>query len=71
MDDDKTTSTSEDKPDSRFFRPTVPTLQSDQEKPKEQVKGLDLNAPGEINGVPVMLFDTNSVVDKPWLRPGT
>ena len=73
MDDDmaKQTSAEDKQADNRFFRPTVPTLQSDQEKPKEAAKGLDLNQPGDINGVPVMQFDTGSVVDKPWLRPGS
>ena len=56
-------------PSNRFYRPTVPT-QVGSEKPKEVAKGLDLNQPGNINGTPVMAFDTGAVVDKPWLRPG-
>ncbi|XP_019619749.1 PREDICTED: pre-mRNA 3'-end-processing factor FIP1-like [Branchiostoma belcheri] len=34
------------------------------------VKGIDLAAPGAINGVPVIDFDLDTLEDKPWRKPG-
>ena len=34
-------------------------------------KGVDLNAPGNINGEPVLDFDLDSLEEKPWRKPGT
>ena len=40
---------------------------------KPAAKGVDLEAVGNINGVPVYEFDLDSlkVEDKPWRKPGT
>ncbi|TRY88978.1 hypothetical protein DNTS_013347 [Danionella cerebrum] len=35
-----------------------------------KVKGVDLEAPGSINGVPVMEVDMESFEEKPWRKPG-
>ncbi|KAI1238301.1 hypothetical protein IHE44_0013022 [Lamprotornis superbus] len=35
-----------------------------------KVKGLDLDAPGSINGVPLLEVDLDSFEDKPWRKPG-
>lgn len=34
------------------------------------MKGLDLDAPGSINGVPLLEVDLDSFEDKPWRKPG-
>lgn len=39
--------------------------------PKPLVKGLDINTPGDINGVPVMDANLDSIEDKPWTKPGS
>ncbi|XP_041080887.1 pre-mRNA 3'-end-processing factor FIP1-like isoform X2 [Polyodon spathula] len=33
-------------------------------------KGIDLEAPGSINGVPLLEVDVDSFEDKPWRKPG-
>ncbi|PIO04768.1 hypothetical protein AB205_0042060, partial [Aquarana catesbeiana] len=33
-------------------------------------KGVDLDAPGSINGVPLVEVDLDSFEDKPWRKPG-
>lgn len=40
--------------------------------PKPQTKGIDLDAPGNINGVSVYEFDISSLKDdeRPWRKPG-
>ncbi|KAI5630471.1 pre-mRNA 3'-end-processing factor FIP1 [Silurus asotus] len=35
-----------------------------------KVKGVDLDAPGSINGVPVLEVDVESFEEKPWRKPG-
>uniref|UniRef100_A0A8C1I8Z8 Pre-mRNA 3'-end-processing factor FIP1 n=1 Tax=Cyprinus carpio TaxID=7962 RepID=A0A8C1I8Z8_CYPCA len=35
-----------------------------------KVKGIDLEAPGSINGVPVLEVDMESFEEKPWRKPG-
>lgn len=35
-----------------------------------KVKGVDLEAPGSINGVPVLEVDVESFEEKPWRKPG-
>lgn len=35
-----------------------------------KVKGVDLDAPGSINGVPVLEVDMESFEEKPWRKPG-
>ncbi|XP_064367223.1 pre-mRNA 3'-end-processing factor FIP1 isoform X5 [Dromaius novaehollandiae] len=35
-----------------------------------KVKGVDLDAPGNINGVPLLEVDLDSFEDKPWRKPG-
>ncbi|XP_044273785.1 pre-mRNA 3'-end-processing factor FIP1 isoform X14 [Varanus komodoensis] len=35
-----------------------------------KVKGVDLDAPGSINGVPLLEIDLDSFEDKPWRKPG-
>ncbi|KAM9329791.1 pre-mRNA 3'-end-processing factor FIP1 isoform 1-T1 [Gastrophryne carolinensis] len=35
-----------------------------------KVKGVDLDAPGSINGVPLVEVDLDSFEDKPWRKPG-
>ncbi|KAM7419130.1 hypothetical protein PAMA_016312 [Pampus argenteus] len=35
-----------------------------------KLKGVDLDAPGNINGVPVMEADMESFEEKPWRKPG-
>ncbi|XP_047672003.1 pre-mRNA 3'-end-processing factor FIP1 isoform X3 [Tachysurus fulvidraco] len=35
-----------------------------------KVKGVDLEAPGSINGVPVLEVDMESFEEKPWRKPG-
>lgn len=35
-----------------------------------KMKGVDLDAPGNINGVPVMEVDSESFEEKPWRKPG-
>lgn len=35
-----------------------------------KVKGVDLEAPGSINGVPVLEADMESFEEKPWRKPG-
>uniref|UniRef100_A0A3B5M423 Pre-mRNA 3'-end-processing factor FIP1 n=1 Tax=Xiphophorus couchianus TaxID=32473 RepID=A0A3B5M423_9TELE len=35
-----------------------------------KVKGVDLDAPGSINGVPVLEVDLESFEEKPWRKPG-
>ncbi|XP_043970808.1 pre-mRNA 3'-end-processing factor FIP1 isoform X2 [Gambusia affinis] len=35
-----------------------------------KVKGVDLDAPGNINGVPVLEVDMESFEEKPWRKPG-
>ncbi|XP_078534321.1 pre-mRNA 3'-end-processing factor FIP1 isoform X2 [Lissotriton helveticus] len=35
-----------------------------------KVKGVDLEAPGSINGVPLVEVDLDSFEDKPWRKPG-
>ncbi|XP_044150431.1 pre-mRNA 3'-end-processing factor FIP1-like isoform X3 [Bufo gargarizans] len=35
-----------------------------------KVKGVDLDAPGSINGVPLVDVDLDSFEDKPWRKPG-
>lgn len=35
-----------------------------------KVKGVDLEAPGNINGVPVLEVDMESFEEKPWRKPG-
>ncbi len=37
---------------------------------KVAVKGVDMDVEGTINGVGVYSFDVDSVVDKPWRKPG-
>lgn len=34
------------------------------------MKGVDLDAPGNINGVPVLEVDMESFEEKPWRKPG-
>lgn len=34
------------------------------------MKGVDLDAPGSINGVPVLEADMESFEEKPWRKPG-
>ncbi|CAM9523268.1 unnamed protein product [Lampetra planeri] len=36
----------------------------------KQVKGVDLDAPGSIAGIPVLEVDLDSFEDKPWRKPG-
>ena len=40
--------------------------------PKPQTKGIDLDAPGNINGVSVYEFEISSLKDdeRPWQKPG-
>ncbi|XP_078404002.1 pre-mRNA 3'-end-processing factor FIP1 isoform X2 [Cetorhinus maximus] len=33
-------------------------------------KGVDLDAPGDINGIPTLEIDLDSFEDKPWRKPG-
>ncbi|XP_037111501.1 pre-mRNA 3'-end-processing factor FIP1 isoform X1 [Syngnathus acus] len=35
-----------------------------------KVKGVDLDAPGNVNGVPVLEVDMESFEEKPWRKPG-
>ncbi|XP_072318829.1 pre-mRNA 3'-end-processing factor FIP1 isoform X5 [Eucyclogobius newberryi] len=35
-----------------------------------KLKGVDLDAPGNINGVPVLEVDVESFEEKPWRKPG-
>ena len=35
-----------------------------------KMKGVDLDAPGSINGVPVVEADMESFEEKPWRKPG-
>lgn len=35
-----------------------------------KLKGIDLDAPGNINGVPVVDVDMESFEEKPWRKPG-
>ncbi|XP_066515768.1 pre-mRNA 3'-end-processing factor FIP1 isoform X2 [Hoplias malabaricus] len=35
-----------------------------------KVKGVDLDAPGNINGIPVLEVDMESFEEKPWRKPG-
>lgn len=35
-----------------------------------QPKGIDLDAAGNINGLPVIEVDLDSFEDKPWRKPG-
>ncbi|KAI1887916.1 hypothetical protein AGOR_G00195410 [Albula goreensis] len=35
-----------------------------------KLKGVDLDAPGNINGVPVLEVDLDSFEEKPWRKPG-
>ncbi|NXY44684.1 FIP1 factor, partial [Ceuthmochares aereus] len=35
-----------------------------------KVKGVDLEAPGSVNGVPLLEVDLDSFEDKPWRKPG-
>lgn len=37
---------------------------------KLQPKGIDLDAPGNINGLPVIEVDLDSFEEKPWRKPG-
>ena len=37
---------------------------------KQPAKGVDLEAVGTINDVPVFEFDISSLDDKPWRKPG-
>ena len=41
-------------------------------KPTTATKGLDIEAQGTINGVPVYEFDLNTIEneEKPWRKPG-
>lgn len=34
------------------------------------MKGVDLDAPGNINGVPVLEAEVESFEEKPWRKPG-
>mgnify|MGYP001852085574 FL=1 len=34
------------------------------------MNGVDLDAPGNINGVPLLEVDLDSFEDKPWRKPG-
>ncbi|MED6294547.1 pre-mRNA 3-end-processing factor fip1l1, partial [Characodon lateralis] len=34
-----------------------------------KLKGVDLDAPGSINGVPVLEVDMESFEEKPWRKP--
>ncbi|KAK7930013.1 hypothetical protein WMY93_006408 [Mugilogobius chulae] len=36
----------------------------------DKLKGVDLDAPGNINGVPVLEVDVESFEEKPWRKPG-
>lgn len=36
-----------------------------------KLKGIDLDAPGNINGVSVVDVDMESFEEKPWRKPGT
>lgn len=36
-----------------------------------KLKGIDLDAPGSINGVSVVDVDMESFEEKPWRKPGT
>lgn len=49
-------------------------IKSSSSRPYGQVstkmKGVDLDAPGSINGVPVMEADMESFEEKPWRKPG-
>lgn len=36
-----------------------------------KIKGIDLDAPGNINGVSVVDVDMESFEEKPWRKPGT
>ena len=38
---------------------------------KPPAKGVDLEAVGTINDVPVFEFDISSLDEKPWRKPGT
>uniref|UniRef100_H2RTS9 Pre-mRNA 3'-end-processing factor FIP1 n=1 Tax=Takifugu rubripes TaxID=31033 RepID=H2RTS9_TAKRU len=38
--------------------------------PATKLKGIDLDAPGNINGVPVVDVDMESFEEKPWRKPG-
>ncbi|XP_041444845.1 pre-mRNA 3'-end-processing factor FIP1 isoform X8 [Xenopus laevis] len=38
--------------------------------PTGKGKGVDLDAPGSINGVPLLEVDLDSFEDKPWRKPG-
>ena len=35
-----------------------------------KLKGVDMEAPGNINGVPVLEADVESFEEKPWRKPG-
>lgn len=35
-----------------------------------KLKGVDLDAPGNINGVPVLEAEMESFEEKPWRKPG-
>lgn len=35
-----------------------------------KLKGVDLDAPGNINGVPVLEVEMESFEEKPWRKPG-
>lgn len=50
-----------------FYRNPVQVIGT----PKTVVgKGIDLNAPGNINGHAVVDFDLDSLPEKPWRKPG-
>ena len=50
-----------------FYRNPVQVIGA----PKAVVgKGVDLNAPGNINGQPVIDFDLDSLEEKAWRKPG-
>lgn len=57
------------RPRARFGAPTAGT------RPRPTVaaatvKGIDINAEGEIDGVPTYDVDLDTLTDKPWLKPG-
>lgn len=35
-----------------------------------KLKGVDLDAPGNINGAPVLEVEMESFEEKPWRKPG-
>ena len=40
------------------------------EKPSKSTKGVNIDAEGDIGGVPVCQFDIDSLEEKPWAKPG-